>query len=1308
MNHAGLLDLIRSCLWTVPFVLLCLHSGKINLKRSQRVAQYPMVFLSVVYCVPAVLMIDRILNGLMELVRWLAALAGLIPGVGAVLSGLLSMALAHLLQGYGVQMLANTALVLAFCLFKRIALPVCKKLYQRFPAVYGRAAEWFYEKRPGDPWPMLKEHCRQLRDLLHVFYYAFIALGAVDILLVLQHPSDPLYSYPLYPVFAVLVMGECSFFLGGYTRMEHAALGGGAEEEDETDLEALRLELERLFGDRLLYQDSWDAAPLPPPKEEENLLEKLGSSPEAVDQITSSYFSNKIACGAAVEQDTIQGALALMQGRSVLFCDPFYRDLTNCLMLPVVHQLLNHHKVLVVTGRCAGGEDVIQWVREGLERSCNLQSLWSAAWLEEKGCTGAGMPDVGLLRFNDLYNMPLQQDCADFFRAVSLVILLEPSNLMGTGQIGLRTICQLCENGDKQPPVYAACDRNVDGLIDALSHTLRQSLVEVMASPIPRSRRYQMFWAAEEVSVAGRILPRISRYLGFGTELSAVALRHGIRQAHWYSDNRIPMQDMRWSAEQYTAALCGYVGCRAEQSTLDQRIRFENRLWQAERMANAFVIVEDECSNLFELARVYAAHGDGTSFVNILSENYLLRDYMRCNAEMMENDPKAIPALCPDFARTERNTVLRLLLMMTASPQEESLVKKELILCGHREKDVYRAFCGLLVQYTDLPEDIVRVIYREEPDELGAGTISRKYVSVIPDDFRRLYDEVLRPACFVVENEQSGRSFMGARMMGQVTQSLLPGQFFCYDGRYYQMQRISREEGMVVRRAADHIVSRQCYRQLRSYRLTGLEPQGDVQDLRGLSVQVMQADMEVETSGYYVMRSRENFSTAHRVELVDQPVRRSYRRKEVLRVLVPEARLLYPLSVLLNELFVTLYPGGSDFLVAAASGERPGIPYGEALAPSLDCEGEPALYILEDCFMDLGLLVSAERNLRRILEILTDYLDWYRDPGRERWGEALHPGEEAEDSRHAPAPAQADCLPVLREEGIDFEGEDERVMTGEGAKERRCTLREYLTYGGQEDASFLELDSLYEFLCGHGFLDSLLHRTRTGDPEIEEYIRHIEAGDHLCDFCGAPMEPGRFTILKDGRERCPACDQTAVRRARDVKKLFLDTRREMEQTFGISIRCPIKVRSVNAQKIAAELGREFKPTGGMDGRTLGFARQRARGGRELYLENGSPRDALTSTIVHELTHIWQYENWGDKIPSSQENLPVYEGMAVWTEIQMMLSHGQAQRAKRYEYLRLQIHDEYGDGLRMYKQHYPFQKGNRIGRNKSPFGRVPPV
>ena len=130
----------------------------------------------------------------------------------------------------------------------------------------------------------------------------------------------------------------------------------------------------------------------------------------------------------------------------------------------------------------------------------------------------------------------------------------------------------------------------------------------------------------------------------------------------------------------------------------------------------------------------------------------------------------------------------------------------------------------------------------------------------------------------------------------------------------------------------------------------------------------------------------------------------------------------------------------------------------------------------------------------------------------------------------------------------------------------------------------------------------------------------------------------------------------------------------------------------------------------MDPRALGFARNR-NGKYSIYLETGAPRDSLRCTIVHELVHIWQYENWDrQKIVQhyGDQHSRIYEGMAVWTEVQLMLYLGQTDQANRYRYNRLQCDDDYGNGLRLYEKQYPFQKGGRINPSKTPFTHNPPL
>lgn len=353
------------------------------------------------------------------------------------------------------------------------------------------------------------------------------------------------------------------------------------------------------------------------------------------------------------------------------------------------------------------------------------------------------------------------------------------------------------------------------------------------------------------------------------------------------------------------------------------------------------------------------------------------------------------------------------------------------------------------------------------------------------------------------------------------------------------------------------------------------------------------------------------------------------------------------------------------------------------------------LFVLEDCFMDLGVITSTERSFQRILEIITDYLSWYLDPARTRRNAAASQAEKAERTS------------ALHDDGGQtVEGEDDETVKDGLPVE--SPLREYLTYGAEQDADFLALQELLDYLCERGFDHSTLHHTRVSDPEMEEYRRHLEEGDHLCDFCGAVMEPGKFEILKDGRERCPECSRTAVRTVRQARELFFASRQQMEKVFGISIRTPIRVRMVNAKTMAKELGDEFVPTRGMDGRALGFARNVRNGRKEICLETGAPAKSLESTIVHELTHIWQYENWGDKVPNDEAHLYVYEGMAVWTEVQYMMSTGDSGRAKRYAYNRLQSNDEYGNGLKAYLERYKVTDAKSLNRKKTPYGKVPPL
>ena len=85
----------------------------------------------------------------------------------------------------------------------------------------------------------------------------------------------------------------------------------------------------------------------------------------------------------------------------------------------------------------------------------------------------------------------------------------------------------------------------------------------------------------------------------------------------------------------------------------------------------------------------------------------------------------------------------------------------------------------------------------------------------------------------------------------------------------------------------------------------------------------------------------------------------------------------------------------------------------------------------------------------------------------------------------------------------------------------------------------------------------------------------------------------------------------------------------MEILYGIKIHAPIQLHVTNAEEVAKQTGIVYKPGTKFAVRAVGYA-QMKNGICRIVVENGSPRLAAIETMVHELTHIWQYLNWKDR------------------------------------------------------------------------------
>ncbi len=995
-------EIMRILLCTLPFIFLCLLNTKINLNRADRAMQFAMPVVTLIYVVVGVICLDKLNIKIQEFLL----------GLGQKYE-FLDFLLDIPWDSYMIFVM-NAVFVLAFILLKFIVLPVISGIWRSSKDLVESTSGYFYEyEEDVDKWLFMK-HLGNFRSYFKGIFYVFFFASVFVFILSQFFREEMVFQATFYPVFGILLFSEIVFFLDGITKREFVEdiLGEDEEAYKIANYGILRGILRDLYPDRVLHEGTFDTSR--GISTDFDALDEMEKSEDKQLVTLARYFKEMKASGKNVDINYIKSSIELLNGNSTLFGNPFYKDSTDYLMLPIMRQMISYRKCLIVVGRDAAAQDVKQWMDDAMFDFNNTNSLWKTKILDNTVCED----DIGILRMSDIYNLDLHRINSDFLSKVGFVILIEPSKILASGQIGLSLLVNRCEGDDKEKKiVYCAFDRNCDGLVDALSHVLKTSITQVTATLSGGANCSHMCWNADGPYMHHKLFPNVSRYLGIGTELNAVGMKYQINDTVWLGSERFPVQDMKWIAGQYYKQICNYADIPVSQSEFDRSFNVSSNMWDYPVKDNAYMVVEDEFRNLFEMTRIYASRAKNQCFINVISENYFLRDYMIDNVATFSADPKAIPTIVPDYARTERNMVLKLIMMMANAPVSETVVEKELMLCGLTFEDPYVKLRELICKHCNVENPTLSVHFREEILEGAVESAVVKQYEITESNELYEYSRLLKNAYYIAEDEEGDKHYIGSKLYGHVFQTLLPGQFMTYDGKYYEIQTVTSRNGVVVRRAADHITHRRYYRQIRNVTLTNWAAAtelGSIKTVYDLEIVRGFADINVATSGYYEMKKAGDIRSAKKVTINAIPDR-NYRNKSVLRIKLSGAspKVRYTVSLLLNEIFATVYPDGYPYVCALTELPEDSEQLGKDLMYGFSGETEDeCIYIVEDSEIDLGLIVSVERNLKRFFEIITETLSWHTEKMRE-----------TPDDDEAPA----EFTPEFKELGPQKKGVGEKV-----------------------------------------------------------------------------------------------------------------------------------------------------------------------------------------------------------------------------------------------------------------------------------------
>lgn len=203
----------------------------------------------------------------------------------------------------------------------------------------------------------------------------------------------------------------------------------------------------------------------------------------------------------------------------------------------------------------------------------------------------------------------------------------------------------------------------------------------------------------------------------------------------------------------------------------------------------------------------------------------------------------------------------------------------------------------------------------------------------------------------------------------------------------------------------------------------------------------------------------------------------------------------------------------------------------------------------------------------------------------------------------------------------------------------------------------LRADSDRCHACKVSLATPALHRP----PDPRRYCAGCVAEPGRCDFCAMPVGKRGGNVWPDGRTSCDDCWSTALGHAEELEELDVMGRAWMERKLGMRMPpCPLYLE--HAAAIAEMHGDVFRPSADFTPRRIGFFRKAQHPlGIAVFIEHGTPRSIAYGVLVHELTHLWQAENWAvEPIPT------IVEGLAMWVEYQALLAVGAIHAARTTE------------------------------------------
>ncbi|RJQ24354.1 hypothetical protein C4565_10140 [Candidatus Parcubacteria bacterium] len=1084
--------------------------------------------------------------------------------------------------------------------------------------------------------------------------FGWVSLGLLLFSFVNGFASQPL-SIEIYhlPVIPLLILFETAWYLGGLRLSENIGELGGEDTSSRMKGEfgILWETYKNLWPDRILVSS-----------DRLDVRRTVVPSPEVGNSNDMSPFEQvkRNLTKAGIYLDARQETLYewLRNGGDTLIIESRYVQSVPVIFATLQQTIIEGGRIVFLLPSQSGQaakEQILSWVQEWMECPSVGMVFFSIASFE----TLSNDSNILLITVDEILVDDIRIKSQWFNGVRNVVVLnLEETLLPEISRSALlfQRLANFCQGKIQYILLTAASDR--DNLESSMRRFLGYDPREFrFDQPIPTEICY-IIWREEGRGTFQEKVVHAARYLGCEAPLLIPALQDEISPIIYCGMARKPWLE---HLEEIAKSLTG--------SPPGESIRNLVTPYLSRAEERAFVIVYDQNANLASTLKSVLTLGECATFLQVVSPSYLLRDYFADNLSFFLSWSETAGLCLAAVPALDRTTLARRLLdrLILSGMNEEQLLHQldQLNACNKdSEMGGHKAFtekmmledqlAGLLQDVCGL--DVIKTSLLQVKEEYYFDSRSNQFV-------RRSKFSVGTSALERVQ-ESGGRIYrilddkdnlLGLLPEDHVYQNYLIGQIHAFQGKPFRIEQISRPDIGTIKTSHRPDKAATLYRRLLSVKLdtATIIEQFKLKMANGIRISCFryEADFSIETLGYLSFENGMDFNNFEFIEHKGtkseslDPVRQRPKGRLMSLVITPPpifsniaewTRPAFTLAFLLQEMLQSIFPEIWQYGLVTTNmrpkkdqadlNERistlvfPVEQRGEIFQPFDDKD----LHILfiEDSLLDVGFVRAVWENWQWLLEIVEDYLVWFH---------------------------------------------------GRGEQDNHNT---YLMFNTGRLPQWLSHEELGHLLGG--ILDGHPHTLRKARQNFNLGIPELAAtNSRVCDFCAEALSSSSFERLDDGRERCPSCKQTAVDTPEQLRQIYQDARKLLVRHCGVKLRQNVDIKFTTTNELHREIDEQFIPTPGFDPRSVGFARQR-NGLCDIYIENGQPYHMTLATIVHELTHLWQYDNLDCKDLKKQNGLLFIEGLAVWAETELLQKQGVGISYCRQQRERSDI---YGQGYR---------------------------